>query len=84
MIAFVGSQLVKVGSDEELGFKHRVDAQRLWAISVGLEHAIMLLRVFILKVEPEEPDWVQDSKDILCVLLLSYRRSHSVLLLSLL
>lgn len=41
MIAFVGSQLAEPGTPEEDGIQIRLQTQRLWAISVGLEHAIM-------------------------------------------
>ena len=58
------SDLVK-GTDEKDGIWVRLTVQRLWTFSVALEHVIMLLRVFIMKVEPEVPEWVDESRDVM-------------------
>ena len=64
MIAFVGQQLAG-NSYEEEGIWIKLRVQRLWTISVALEHAMVLIRVVILKLEPEEPKWISEKQDTL-------------------
>eukprot|EP01052_Picozoa_sp_SAG31_P026523 SAG31_NODE_2409_length_5754_cov_2.321485_2_plen_1028_part_00 len=64
MIAFVGPQFAEKGTDEEDGIWARILSVRLWAYAVLLEHGVMLLRVFILKLEPQVPSWLDDAKKI--------------------
>ena len=47
------------------GISLRIYSQRLWVITMFIEHAVMLLRIFIMKASPENPDWIIEAKDVL-------------------
>ena len=64
MIAFVGTQLA-TNEFERVGIGNRLTVQRLWTVTVGLEHALMLLRVVVMKQQPETPEWLEDCRDTL-------------------
>eukprot|EP01043_Picozoa_sp_COSAG02_P010530 COSAG02_NODE_371_length_23642_cov_21.655227_13_plen_433_part_00 len=81
MVAFVGSKhsilgdrgLADTTSDdaeallaEEMGgFKARTKNSNLWLYAVGIEHAMLLLRVLVLAVFPDEPAWLDDAHEVL-------------------
>ena len=57
-----GSQLGEpdeMGGPEagKAGITIRIYAQRLWVLSVAIEHGIMLMRIAIMKLAPETPTW---------------------------
>ena len=70
MLTFVGSQL---GGDDEkggpdagkAGISIRIYSQRLWVLTVTIEHAVMLMRIGIMRMSPEMPNWIADAKDTL-------------------
>jgi hypothetical protein len=70
MITFVGSQLgdahEKGGPEtESRGIALRVLSQRLWTLTVLIEHGVMVMRIAIMKLSPENPAWVSEAKDTL-------------------
>eukprot|EP01043_Picozoa_sp_COSAG02_P023781 COSAG02_NODE_1279_length_13487_cov_7.611696_12_plen_1124_part_00 len=70
MITFVGSQLgeahEKGGPEtESRGIGLRVLSQRLWTLTVLIEHGVMIMRIAIMKLSPENPEWVSEAKDTL-------------------
>lgn len=70
MLTFVGSQLARddeKGGPEagQAGIAIRVYSQRLWVLTVVIEHAVMLMRIGIMQMSPEMPDWITDAKDTL-------------------
>ena len=38
---------------------------RLWVLAVIIEHGVMMMRIVIQSMSPEEPDWIADAKDTL-------------------
>ena len=81
MVAFVSSKhsylgdrgLPETSSDdagamlaEEMGgFKARTKNWNLWLYAVGIEHAMLLLRVLVLAIFPDTPEWLDDAHDVL-------------------
>ena len=70
MITFVGSQLgeahEKGGPETEShGLGLRILSQRLWTLTVVIEHGVMLMRIAIMKLSPENPEWISEAKDTL-------------------
>jgi hypothetical protein len=70
MITFVGSQLgeehEKGGPEvESRGINLRIYSQRLWTLSVLIEHGVMIMRIAIMKLSPENPEWIAEAKDTL-------------------
>ena len=70
MITFVGSQLGEAHEQggpetESRGIALRVLSQRLWTLTVLIEHGVMIMRIAIMKLSPENPDWVNEAKDTL-------------------
>lgn len=77
MLAFVGSQLgeadEKGGACPEngacpegfgkAGIAVRITKQRLWVMAMLIEHGVMLMRIFIMRVSPDTPSWISDAKD---------------------
>ena len=47
------------------GVKVRLFSTQLWVFAVVFEHSVMLLRIFIMKANPTDPEWVEDDKDVL-------------------
>jgi hypothetical protein len=64
MIAFVGSQAAKT-EEERSGIQQRFGSAHLWTQAVGIEHGVMLCRVFLLVFLPTYPDWINDAKEVL-------------------
>ena len=47
------------------GVRVRLFSTQLWVFAVVFEHSVMLLRIFIMKANPTDPEWVEDDKDVL-------------------
>jgi len=81
MVAFVGSKHSVLGDrglpdtthdDEEAllaeemgGFKARIQNSNLWLYAVGIEHAMLLLRIMVITVFPDEPVWLDEAREVL-------------------
>ena len=81
MVAFVGSKHSVLGdrgladtpsddaealfAEEMGGFKARTKNSNLWLYAVGIEHAMLLLRVVVLAVFPDEPAWLVEAHEVL-------------------
>eukprot|EP01043_Picozoa_sp_COSAG02_P039593 COSAG02_NODE_3139_length_7297_cov_371.401223_3_plen_1215_part_00 len=58
MITFVGKLLANTDEMRDGGLNARVKSPHLWVVSVGMEHALFLLRVIVLTVVPHTPSWI--------------------------
>ena len=47
------------------GISLRIYSVRLWALTMFIEHAVMLLRIFIMKASPANPAWITEAQDTL-------------------
>ena len=52
-------------TEEMGGFKARTKNWNLWLYAVGIEHAMLLLRVLVLAIFPDRPKWLDDANDVL-------------------
>jgi hypothetical protein len=51
------------GADGQAGITIRLYSQRLWVITVGIEHFVMLMRVMILGLAPARPAWIDNAEE---------------------
>ena len=81
MVAFVGSKHGILGdrgledttdddaesllAEEMGGFNARIKNWNLWLFAVGIEHAMLMLRVLVLALFPDDPDWLDDAREVL-------------------
>ena len=81
MVAFVGSKHATLGdrgladtteddaesllAEEMGGFKARIQNWNLWLFAVGIEHAMLMLRVLVLALFPDDPDWLDEAREVL-------------------
>lgn len=81
MVAFVGSKHSILGdrglpdttsddaeallAEEMGGFKARTKNSYLWLYAVGIEHAMLLLRVLVLAIFPDKPEWLDEAHEVL-------------------
>jgi len=75
MIAFVGSQAAKPGH-EKMSIQNRFGAAHLWYQAVGIEHGVMLTRIFLLIFLPTYPNWISDARDVLRFRISEIRKSY--------
>ena len=47
------------------GIELRIYSQRLWVYTMIIEHGVMLMRVVIGSLSPENPEWIEYDKDTL-------------------
>ena len=47
------------------GIELRIYSQRLWVYTMIIEHGVMLMRVVIGSLSPENPAWIESDKDTL-------------------
>ena len=50
---------------EQEGIVHRVTVQRLWALSLLAEHAVLLVWLGVRTIEPMVPAWIAEARDTL-------------------
>ena len=71
MVTFVAKRVSQqdgwaATTNEDLGgMDARLQNWRLWAMAVGIEHSVMLVRVLILVFVPNVPRWLDDARDVL-------------------
>lgn len=60
MVIFVGKLFAATDEEAEGGFAVRIKSWHLWGLCVGIEHALLMLRVFIMQGLPNTPSWMDD------------------------
>jgi hypothetical protein len=62
LVSYFGASTCTLSCWEQEGIWNRVQVQRLWTILLLLEHAVLICRMVINKLEPEVPDWLRHSR----------------------
>jgi hypothetical protein len=65
MITFVGSQDAERTGLVTTGFLDRTKYWNLWLTFVSVEHAVLALRVLIMTILPDTPEWISEAQIIL-------------------
>ena len=66
LIGFVGSQLANALADEgqeTSAFVERIQMWKMWAVVVGVEHAIFLVKFGVTQLTPSVPDYIGEARD---------------------
>lgn len=68
MVCFVGSKMSEefkpeINDTVDADIFRRMGIAKLWIVCLLLEHAILILRSFLMTMAPDEPKWVDEAKD---------------------
>lgn len=74
ILGFVSTQMSSKGTVEEENIENRFRSYTIWIGVIGFEHAVVVLKIIVSVVMPDQPRWIDSAKDQL-----TYYRKNKLL-----